>query len=148
MSIVYCIDQECGLAVVLWDGRVTGGEFLAHARRLLADTEWPPREGRHFADLRSAIVDQSVDDAVLKEAVDLFGAHPKVGGVRVAIVAGDAFVQAAVDAFIETGVFERLVPQQRPLIFVFDSLNPACEWLGVDASDVGRSLQSLKTPLS
>ena len=70
MSIVYCIDQERGLAVVLWDGRVTGGEFLAHARRLLADTEWPPGEGRHFADLRSAIVDQSVDDAVLKEAAD------------------------------------------------------------------------------
>ena len=64
-------------------------------------------------------------------------------------MAVDPFVQAAVDAFMETGVFERLVPRQRPLILVFDSLNPACEWLGVDdASDVRRGLQSLKTPLS
>ena len=148
MSIVYRIDQERGLAVVLWDGRVTADEFLAHARRLLADAEWPPPEGRHLTDLRSAIVDASIDDAVLKEAADLFGTHPKIAGLRVAIVAVDAFVQAAVDAFVETGVFERLIPRHRPLMFVFDSLNPACEWLGVDANDVGRSLQSLKTQSS
>ena len=42
MGIVYRIDQDCGVAVVLWDGRVTADEFLAHTRRLLADTEWPP----------------------------------------------------------------------------------------------------------
>ncbi len=148
MGIVYRIDQDRGLAVVVWDGRVTADEFLAHTRRLLADTEWPPREGRHLADLRSAILDRSAVSYAVEDAVDLIGTHPKVEGLRVAIVAGDAFVQAAVDAFIETGVFERLIPGHRPLMLVFDSLNPACEWLGVDASNVGRSLQSLKTQLS
>ena len=108
----------------------------------------PPREGRHLADLRSAILDRLAVSYAVEDAVDLFGTHPKVEGLRVAIVAGDALVQAAVDAFIETGVFERLIPEHRPLILVFDRLNPACEWLGVDASHVGRSLESLKTPLS
>ena len=148
MGIVYRLDQGRDLAVVLWDGRVMADEFLAHLRRLLADPEWPPLDGRHLTDLRSTIVDASVDDAVLKEAVDLVGAHPRVGGLRVAIVAMDAFVEAAVNAFIETGVFDRLIPEHRPLIFVFDSLNPACEWLGVDAGNVGRRLQSLRTQLS
>ena len=55
MGIVYRIDQERGLVVVLWDGRVTADEFFAHARRLLADAEWLPVK----ADISRTSVPQS-----------------------------------------------------------------------------------------
>jgi hypothetical protein len=137
MSIAYHIDHERGLALVLWNGVVTAAEFLAHARWLVADPAWPPSGGRHLTDLRSATLHPSIDDGVLREAADIFGAHPRIAGLRHAIVAGDAFVKA--DAF------ERLIRRYGLFAFVFNSLNPACAWLGIDATDAGRILQSLRT---
>ena len=137
MSIVYRIDQEGGIAFVLWDGVVTADEWLAHVRRVLADAAWPPDGRMHLTDLRTATPDVSIDEAVLKQVADLYGTHPKIADLRVAIVAGDAFVKA--------GMFERFVTRHRPFVFVFNTLNPACEWLGIDVSDAQRTLQSLRT---
>jgi hypothetical protein len=116
MSIVYRIDQERGIVFVVWDGVVIADEWLAHIRRLLADATWPPDGRMHLSDLRTATPDASIDEAVMKEAADLFGTHPKLPNLRVAIVAGDAFVKA--------GMFERLVTRHRPFVFVFNTLNP------------------------
>src|SRR6188474_3654637 len=122
MSIVYRINQERGVAFVVWDGLVTADEWLAHVRRLLADADWPPDRRLHLSDLRTATPDASIDEVVLKQAADLFG--PQVANLRAAIVAGDAFEKA--------GIFERLITRYRPFVFVFNTLNPACGWLGVD----------------
>ena len=78
-------------------------------------------------------MDASIDESVLKQAADLYGAHPKIARVRAAIAAGDAFAKA--------GVFERLIAPYRPFVFVFNSLNPACGWLGIDAREPERTLQ-------
>ena len=137
MSIVYRHDQARGTTYVLWDGIVTANEFLTHVRKLVADPRWPLEARRHLSDLRTASVEASIDEAVLKQAADLFGVHPKIGVVRAAIVAGDAFVKA--------GQFERLIARYRPFVFVFNSLNPACRWLGIDREEVEDTLQTLRT---
>ena len=137
MSIVYRIDQERGAAFVVWDGVVAADEWLAHVRRLLADATWPPDGRRHLSDLRTATVDASIGEAVLKQAADLFGTHPQVANLRAAIVAGDAFEKA--------GIFERLITKYQPFVFVFNTLTPACEWLGIDVADAQRTLESLRT---
>jgi len=134
MSIVYRINQERGVAFVVWDGLVTADEWLAHVRRLLADADWPPDRRRHLSDLRTATPDASIDEVVLKQAADLFG--PQVANLRAAIVAGDAFEKA--------GIFERLITRYRPFVFVFNTLNPACGWLGIDVADAQRTLESLR----
>jgi hypothetical protein len=134
MSIVYRINQERGVAFVVWDGLVTADEWLAHVRRLLADADWPPDRRLHLSDLRTATPDASIDEVVLKQAADLFG--PQVANLRAAIVAGDAFEKA--------GIFERLITRYRPFVFVFNTLNPACGWLGVDVADAQRILESLR----
>ena len=137
MSIVYRVDQEQGVAFVVWDGVVTAGEWLAHVRRLLADAASPPDGRRHLSDLRTATPDASIDEAVLKQAADLFGTHPRVANLRVAVVAGDAFEKA--------GIFERLITKYQPFVFVFNTLNPACGWPGIDVADAQRTLESLRT---
>ena len=134
MSIAYRINQERGVAFVVWDGLVTADEWLAHVRRLLADADWPPDGRLHLSDLRTATPDASIDEVVLKQAADLFG--PQVANLRAAIVAGDAFEKA--------GIFERLITRYRPFVFVFNTLNPACGWLGIDVADAQRTLESLR----
>jgi len=121
--------------MVRWDGVVTAEEFLSHVRRLIADVRWPPEPARHLTDLRSAMLDPSIDASVMQSAADLFGSRRRIANLRVAIVAGDEFAKAR--------EFEALIAPYQPLLFVFNSLRPACEWLGVDAEDVGRILQSL-----
>jgi hypothetical protein len=111
---------------------VTGDEFLAHAERLVRDPEWPPGERRHLTDLRSAILEPTID-GVVNEAADLFGAHPLLPRLRHAIVAGDVYERA--------GRFERMIKRYRTFTFVFNSLNPACEWLGGNAKYVERILE-------
>jgi hypothetical protein len=133
---VYRIEQERGIIFVLWDGAVTADEFLAHVQRLFSDAEWPPHRRLHLSDLRAASVGTSIDEATLQTAADLYGKHPKVASLKVAIVAGEAFEKAV--------IFERFVYRHVPSVIVFNSLNTACVWLGIDAGEAERTLQSLR----
>jgi hypothetical protein len=137
MSIVYRIED--GVAVVLWDGLVKADEWLAHVRRLVADPAWPPSRALHLSDLRSASIDESIDQVVLREAAGLFGSHERIQQLRAAIVAGHSFAKAR--------MFEDLIARHRGLVFAFNSLRPACSWLGIDLSDAERSLDTLRTML-
>jgi hypothetical protein len=134
MSIVYRIDD--GVAVVLWAGLVTADEWLAHVRHMVADPAWPPARGLHLSDLRSARIDASIDHAALSAGAALFGAHDKIGDIRAAIVAGESFANAR--------LFEDLIARQHGMAFAFNSLRPACDWLGVDPAAVEASLELLR----
>jgi len=134
---VYRVEEERGVAFVLWDGVVTADEWLTHVRRLVVDPQWPP--ALHLSDLRSAQIAPSIDEAVMREAVDLFGRHDKFAGLRAAIVAGDAFQKAR--------IFEDMVAHHWGLVFTFNSLGPACGWLGIDHEYAEQALESLRAQL-
>jgi len=137
MSIVYRIDKEEGYTLVLWVGVVTADEFLTHVRRLSSDADWPPPGRLHFADLRIASLDASMDEAILQAAADLYGQHPdKIASMKVAIVADNAFWKAT--------EFERIVSQYGALPIVFNALPTACIWLDLDASEVESQLQQMR----
>jgi hypothetical protein len=140
MGIRYRIDKERSVTFVLWNGLVTGEQFLTHAQRMTADPDWPPKRRLHLSDLRAATVDVSIDEAVLKQAAAIFGRHGSLPQLRVAIVAGPWFEKA--------NEFERLLTPYRPYLFVFNSLTPACEWLGIAPADVEEVLQALRGPAS
>ena len=135
MSITYRIDRDRGVTFVLWSSVVTGDEFLAHVRRLTAEPGWPPAPGRkQLTDLRALSDHSSIDEAVMREAAAIYAAHPDFGRLKVAIVAGDTFDKAS--------VFGRLTYQAS--VITFNSLNPACAWLGIDPAEATRALQDLK----
>jgi hypothetical protein len=137
MSIVYRIDKEKGYTLVLWVGVVTADEFLTHVRQLSSDADWPPPGRLHFADLRIASLDASMDEVILQAAADLYGQHPdKIASMKVAIVADNAFWKA-----IE---FERIISQYGAVVIVFNALPTACIWLDLDASEVESQLQQMR----
>jgi hypothetical protein len=138
MSIGYRIDEDQGVAFVLWDGVVTAAEWLAHIRQMIADPRWPPARALHLTDLRSARLDASIDAAVLREAAALFGSHKGIEGLKAAIVAGHSFEQAR--------IFEDVIAQHQALVFATNSLNPACAWLGIDAGHAEQTLASMRPP--
>lgn len=136
MGIVYRIDKEKGISFALWHGVITADEFLTHAQRLLADPDWPAHRALHLSDLQTAHVDDSVDDAVLEKAASLFGSHPKLSNLKVAILAQEEFERAV--------SFERFFLRYRSSMIVFNSLETACIWLGIDLKVAALALQSLR----
>ncbi|MBI3845167.1 MAG: hypothetical protein HY292_11085 [Planctomycetes bacterium] len=137
MGIAYRIDLDRGVTFVLWDKRVTAVEFLAHVRKLISDSEWPPAKRLHLCDLRHATLDASIDEAKLKEAADLYGTkREKIAMMKIAIVAGDAFAKST--------LFERFVSHYGPTVIVFNNLETACAWLGIAVSDAKQSLDGLR----
>ena len=136
MSIVYRIEPDPGITYVVWDGIVTADEWLAHLQRMFSDPAWPPAGRLHLTDLRTATVDASIDEAVLEKVAEMFGQHPAVSNLRAAIVAGGEFLKA--------GVFERLSLRYPIFVFSFNTLRPACEWLGINADQAERVLRPLR----
>ncbi|HEX2698378.1 MAG TPA: hypothetical protein VHM28_11780 [Anaerolineales bacterium] len=136
MSIQYLTDQDQGATFVLWDGVVTADEYLAHVRELLSDPDWPARRFLHLCDLQTTSLDASINEAVLKEAADLYGTHPMISRLKIAIIAGEAFVQAV--------AFESMLAQYHATTIVFNSPATAYTWLGVDPGKVTQALQSLR----
>jgi CheY-like chemotaxis protein len=135
--IVYSIDPRLGTTFVLWHGTVTADDLLAHVRRLTADPGWPPDEKRQLSDLRTAILDASIDTDVLRAAAELLGRNPEISNLRAAAI-------VAPESFEKAGLFERFVTPYGPFVFVFITLDPASAWLGIDAAEAERALRTLR----
>ncbi len=136
MSIAYRIDKDRRVALTRWAGPVTAEEFLAHVGGLCSDPEWPPApEGRQLCDLRFATLDGSIDGAVLEKAASLYGQHPGIDTLRVAIVADEAFWKAA--------KFDELYARKGGKSIVFNALGTACAWLGLSAAETEKELVEL-----
>ena len=137
MSIVYRIDKEQGLTVVLWEGVVTADDFLAHVRRLSSDADWLPPKRLHLSHLRFTALDASMDAAIIEKAAHLYGNHLEKGvNLKVAIVASEAFKKAV--------AFERVLLRYGASVVVFNFLENACTWLGIEAEEIERTLRQLR----
>lgn len=139
MAIVYRIEQEKGTSFALWDGLVTADMFLTHARHLISDPNWPAGRGLHLSDVQTAALDASIDDEVLQTAASLFGKNPKISNLKLAIVAQDEFRRAT--------AFERFFSSFPSAIIVFNSVETACIWLGIEPQDAAKTLRSLRAIL-
>lgn len=136
MSIVYRIDKDEGVSFALWDGVVTAEVFLAHANQLVSDADWPARRGLHLTDLQTTTLDASIDESILERSADLYGRHPKISTLKVAIVANEAFKKAV--------IFERFFLRYQPSVIVFNNLETACTWLGISPDTAAHTLRSLR----
>ena len=131
---MYTIEKDLGLTLVRWHGMVTAEEFLAHAHKLSTDPHWPPFKYLHLADLRTATVDESVNEEILLKIAEMYSVHPKVRNFKVAIVAAEAFDKAM--------LFQRLV-QTYMSVIVFYSFSTACVWLNISPEKTAQTLDSL-----
>ena len=135
MGIAYTIDEARGVSFALWDGLITAADWLAHVRRLTSEPQWPPSRALHLADIRTAGLDGSINEAAFREAAALYGRHKRFDGLKAAIVAGDAYPAAR--------LFEDVIGQHGAVVIAFNSLNPACDWLGIDTAHASETLATL-----
>jgi hypothetical protein len=136
MGIVYRIDKEKGCTVVRWDGVVAADAFLAHVKHLSSDPDWPPPRRLHLTDLHTTSLDVSMDEAIIEKAAEIYGEHrDQIAGMKVAIVAGKSFNKAV--------LFERAIARYGATAIVFNFLDSACRWLGIDFKEVRQTLRQL-----
>ena len=138
MSIVYRIDPEIGITFVVYDGPVTGEEFEAHTRRLMADPGWPPDRKLHLTDMTSQIKPEQLRREVIEATAHLWGTLPnQLAGMKIAVVASEGFENAR--------RFEAAVSKHGPTTVVFNLVSTACMWLGVDIETAERAIKALRS---
>lgn len=116
---------------------ITASEFLEQTRRNINDPDWPPARGLLLADLRHASVDKSFDATFASQVINLYLPHQdKVGNLRAAIVAQGLFEKAK--------IFEKIVAGYTPSVIVFNDIDTACVWLGIDVKAADKALQLLR----
>src|SRR5690349_7471441 len=115
MSIVYKIDPEIGITYVVFDGVVTGEEYEAHTRRLLADPAWPPSRKLHLTDVTSQITPEALPHNVIEAMADLWGTRTHgLDRMKIAVVASEGFQNAR--------LFESRVVRHGPSMVVFNMI--------------------------
>ena len=127
MAIAYRCDDSTGLCVSVWDGEVTDDERRRHIAALAADPEWGA-QGLLLTDLTGiAASARPTAKQVLEAAADF--AEKLAGQVRDAkwaMVAGETFVLAQ--------RFGSYLEEEVRRLIVFNDLDTACTWLGVDTA--------------
>ena len=137
MGIEYRIDEARGATFAVWDGPVTGADWLAHLKRLRLNLDWPPTRRLHLSDMREVSPDAAVDEAAIERAVELLALEPdKIAGMKVAVVVRQGHGRAA--------FFQRLFSRLRGQVMICATLESACAWLELDPREVGPLLDQLR----
>jgi hypothetical protein len=124
------MDRRANLGCVLWEGTVTAEGWLAHIRTMTTEPDWPVVT-RVLCDLRSVADLSSLGDAEITQAVALYSLAPgNLAAKRAAVAASEAF-QAAIARF-------------GPSVIVFNTLDTACIYLGVDAAFANEIFSGLR----
>jgi hypothetical protein len=125
MGIAYRCDETMGLCVSVWAGRVTTDDRKQHIAELAADPEWGAR-GLLLTDLRGISATYRPSAKEVLDAAAEFAAKlaAKVRNAKWAMVAGETFVLAQ--------RFGTYLEEEVPRLIVFNDLDTACTWLGVD----------------
>ena len=138
MGIAY--DFHDDLALEVWEGTVTLDEWLDLVCKQATDPEWPARRGMGLTDLRYGVPDLAIGEAEIRRVAALYGIHrEKIVRTRVALVAGEAFRKSR--------LFGHFMANYGLTVIVFDDLDMACKWLGVDAGKVQHAIEGLRARL-
>jgi hypothetical protein len=138
MGIAYRLDRDLGLTLTVFDGIITGEEWIRHVHEVFDLPEWPP--GRlSLTDLRTADSHLLRDED--RQAVFAINqAHAKqLVGMKSAAIAGVHFDEAR--------DFERGNRPSGLRLIAFDDVGPACAWLGLDAAVVAPMISELRAQL-
>lgn len=131
----YAVLNEGSVVVEFWTGQVTHDELLAHERRHLSDPSIKVGASV-LIDAERAQFGTTVEE--VKEVADLYGqviGRLKVG--RMALLVNKETYERAL-------VFLKEVEGYGVKVIVFNSLDIACTWLGLDVNMARNQLQILK----
>jgi hypothetical protein len=139
MGILHYSDRQKGIVFVVWDGQVTWAHWYEHMRTLLAHPDWPVIS-RFIVDLRSVTDTSSIRDKEIDQVKIAFTSdQPALAGKRSAIIASREFRRAS--------RFAELVERFGTSTVVFNNLDTACLFLGIDFMEAHKTLEGLRLKL-
>jgi hypothetical protein len=139
MGIAYYCDKDKGVSYEVWEGVVTGSDWVEHVRRQVDDPGWPAGD-RSLTDLQLVSRNSSIGKAEMEQVVDIYRAQPKkLAEGRAAVVAGKEFQLSP--------LFKIFTSRHGFRLIVFSDLTLACKWLGLDTKDAQRYISRLRTKL-
>ena len=134
MGIAYRYLDHEDLVITVGDAVVTRDELVAFAERQVADPMWP-FGARRLADLTTVESDLSPDDVEAAAAV-YAASNPTMRGVQHALIASRRWDLAR--------VFESHLDDLGSTAIVFNTLDTACTWLGVDVDSTRSVVNELR----
>jgi hypothetical protein len=126
MGIPHVCDKQKSIIFVVWDGRVTADDW--------------PNISRVIGDAQTASDTASIGEKEIERVAALFAAHPEtVMKKRLAVLANDMFGRAR--------KFSALLSRHGTSAVVFNQLDTACTFLGIDPIEAGETLEQIRLRL-
>jgi hypothetical protein len=136
MGIIHLSDRQRGVSFIVWDGEVTADDWLRHIKALVADPDWPAIP-RFITDLRTVSDTSTIGVQEVNRITDVFGENLETFTRKTnAVVARDEFRRAK--------RFGELIERFGTFSVVFNSLDTACIFLGIDLEDTRQTIEELR----
>lgn len=136
MGIAHRSDNSTGLSISVWAGEVTDDQRRAHIAALAADADWGAG-GLVLTDLTGVSAAHRPSAKQVLDAAAEFSNQlaKRVRDVKWAMVASETFVLAQ--------RFGSYLEEEIHRMIVFNDLDTACIWLGVDVADARTTIAEL-----
>ena len=139
MGLIHVSDRQKNVTYIVWDGTVTWDDWIQHVQTLVADPGWLV-SSRFIADLQSVANSSSIREDQIDQATTVPGADPsRLAGKRGAVVARQEFRRAT--------RFSDLIARFGTATVVFNQLDTACIFLGLDLQETLKQLEGLRAEL-
>jgi hypothetical protein len=127
------------LVVELWTGTISHDEVLSHERQHLSDSSI-----QRGASVLAVATDASFETTLkqIHEVTDLYRRF--IGNLRV----GKAAILVNESTYDRGRLYEKQATDLGLRVILFNSLDVACVWLGIDITTVHKELEKLRTSSS
>jgi hypothetical protein len=139
MPVEYVVLNQGALVLEYWTGTISHDEVLAHERRHLSDSSIA-RGASVLVDATSASF-ETTSEAV-HEVTDLY----RRSGEKLRV--GKSSVLVNESAYDRARLYERQATDLGVRVILFNSLEVACVWLGIDATTACTELKKLQASVS
>ena len=139
MGIIHECDKQKSITYIVWDGKVAWDDWLQHVEGLNADSDWSACS-LFLADLQTVSDTSTIGEEAFEQAAALLGANPEIiSRKRGAVVADDEFWRAR--------LLGRLLSEFGTSTLVFNTLDIACSYLGLDKAETHQTIRQLRAKL-
>jgi hypothetical protein len=139
MPVEYIVLNQGALVVEFWTGTISHDEVLAHERRHLSDSSIAPGASVLVDAIRASF--ETTLEAV-HEVTDLY----RRSGKKLRV--GKSAILVNQLAYDRARVYERQASDCGVTVILFNSLDVACIWLGIDSQTARTELEKLRASIS
>jgi len=139
MPVAYVVLDQGTLVLELWVGAISHDEVLAHERRHLSDSSVIPGASV-LVDAISASFETMPE--MVQEVTDLY--RRPVETLKVGKVA----LLVSASAYDHVQLYEKQASESGVRVIMFNSLDVACTWLGIDGTRARQEFEKLRANLA